>query len=141
MGPGGVKAIGAKVFQPVMVRVAGCNPPVQYVHEDDLVELLVHVLEQRPAGTYNFAGDGTLRYTEVAKLARRPVATLSKWLLAGLMDATWKLRLQSQSNSAGLDFLAYPWVASNEKFKRATGFAYRYSTEETVRAYLKSVGR
>ncbi|MEE9285256.1 MAG: NAD-dependent epimerase/dehydratase family protein [Dehalococcoidia bacterium] len=141
LGPGGAGAIGAKVFQPVMVRAAGHDPLVQYLHEEDLVDLLITALEQRPAGVYNVAGDGVVRYTEVGRMARRPMVAIPKPLLAAVMDATWALRLQSQSTSAGLDFIAHPWVAANEKFKQATGFSYRYSTVETVRSYLKSIGR
>ncbi len=137
LGPGGERAIGAKVFQPVMVRVAGHDPPVQYLHEDDLTDLLVRALERRVAGVYNVAGDGTVPYTQVARLARRPMVAAPKALLGCLMDATWKLRLQAQSHSGGLDFIAYPWVASNERFCKATGFAYRYSTEATIRAFVE----
>lgn len=137
MGPGGARSIGAKLFQPVMVRVAGHDPRVQYIHEDDLMELLVRVLERRAAGTYNIAGDGLLRYSDVARLARRPMVAVPKAILTGVMDATWRLRLQGQSTAAGMDFIAYPWVASNEKLKKAVGFSYRYSSEDTIKAYLK----
>ncbi len=138
MGPGGAKAIGAKVFQPVMVRIAGRDPPVQYLHEEDLIDILVMLLERRTPGVYNVAGDGVVPYTQVAKMARRRMVAVPKSLLGGVMDVAWKLRLQSQSNSAGLDFIAYPWVASNEKLKQATGFRYRYSTEQTIEAFLRA---
>ncbi len=141
MGPGGAKAIGAKVFQPVMVRIAGHNPPVQYLHEDDLIDILVMLLERRTPGVYNVAGDGTVPYTQVAKMAKRPMVAVPKSLLGGVMDVAWKLRLQSQSNSSGLDFIAYPWVAGNEKLKQATGFRYRYSTEQTIEAFLRGAKR
>ncbi len=141
LGPGGERAIGAKVFQPVMVRVADHDPQMQYLHEEDLIAILVRVIEGGVAGVYNAAGDGLLRYTDVARLAGRRMVALPRRALAGLMDASWALRLQSQSHSAGLDFIAYPWVAANGKFVRATGFSYKYSTEETVKAFLKAQKR
>lgn len=141
LGPGGADAIGSKVFQPVMIRAAGHDPVVQYLHEQDLIDLLITALEKRPAGVYNLAGDGVMRYSSVARLARRPMVAIPKAVLSAVMDVTWALRLQSQSNSAGLDFIAYPWVVSNRKFQEATGFSYRYSTEETVRSYLQAMGR
>lgn len=137
LGPGGAKAIGAKVFQSVMVRMAGTNPPMQFLHEDDLIDVLIALLEKKASGIYNVAGDGTLTYKEVARLAKRPMVVTPKGLLGGVMDLAWKLRLQSQSNSSGLDFIAYPWVASNEKLKKAIGFRYKYSTEETVKSFLR----
>ena len=137
MGPSGAGSIGSRVFQPLMIRLAGHDPPVQYLHEEDLVALLVMALEQRPPGVFNVAGDGPLRYSDLARLAKRPMLALPGPLLAALMDFTWALRLQSQSDSAGLDFIAYPWVAGNEKLKHQTGFAYGYSSQETVLAYLR----
>ena len=138
LGPGGAQAVGAKVFQPVMVRLAGHDPPVQYIHEEDLIEMLVKFLEHPVAGIFNAAADGLLQYTDVARLARRPMMAVPKSLLSGLMNVTWALRLQSQSTSAGLDFIAYPWVGGNAKLKEETGFAYRYTTQETVESYLRS---
>lgn len=139
IGPGGARSIGAKMFTRVMVRVAGHDPQVQYLHEDDLVDLLVAALEKRPRGIYNVAGDGLLRYSDVARLAGRRMAAIPGPVLSGLMGAAWALHLQSESSAAGLDFIAYPWVASNEKLKAATGFRYRYSSEDAIKAYVKTL--
>ena len=141
MGPGGARSIGSKMFQPIMLRVVGHDPHVQYLHEEDLLDLLVTALERRPKGIYNVAGDGLLRYSDVARLAKRRMMALPRGMLAALMNATWSLRLQSESPSAGLDFIAYPWVASNERWKRETGFSYRYSSEEAIAAYVRTLRR
>ncbi len=137
LGPKGEGAIGGKVFQPVMLRIAGHDPLVQYLHEEDLVDAIVSQLERPAPGVYNLGGDGPLRYSQVARLAKRPVIAVPRPIIGGLIDATWALRLQSESTSAGLDFISYPWVVSNEKLKSATGFRYRYSTEDAVLAYLR----
>ncbi len=140
LGPGGARSIGGKMFQPVMIRVAGHDPLVQYVHEEDLIELLTVALERRPPGVFNVAGDGLMVYSDVAKLAHRRMAAIPKTLLGGLIDLTWALRLQSESTSSGLDFIAYPWVATNGRFKAETGFDYRYSSRDAVQAYVKTLG-
>ena len=140
IGPGGARSIGSKMFQRVMLRTAGHDPEVQYLHEEDLMDLLVMALERRLPGIFNVAGDGILRYSDVARLAHRPMVAVPRGMLAALMNATWALGLQSESPSAGLDFIAYPWVVSNERLKRETGFSYRYSSEEAVAAYAKTLG-
>ncbi|MCH7552440.1 MAG: NAD-dependent epimerase/dehydratase family protein [Chloroflexi bacterium] len=141
LGPRGTQAIGAKVFQRVMVQVNGLDPAVQYMHEDDLMDVLVLMLEKKAGGVYNVAGDGFIHYSDVARMARRPLMPLPKGVLGGLMNMTWALRIQSHSTAAGLDFIAYPWVGSNKKLKRETGFEYRYSAEDTVDQYLRAIGR
>lgn len=141
LGPGGADSVGGKIFRRVMLRVAGHDPPVQYLHEEDLMSLLVAALERRARGIFNIAGDGLLRYSDVARLARRPMVAMPRALLAAMMNLTWALGLQSESPAAGLDFIAYPWVASNGKLKRELGFSYGHSSEDAVRAYLQALGR
>jgi UDP-glucose 4-epimerase len=137
LGPKGEGAIGGKVFQPVMLRIAGHDPLVQYLHEEDVVDAIVSQLERPETGIYNLGGDGPLRYSQVAHLAKRLMIALPRSIIGSLIDATWTLRLQSESTSAGLDFISYPWVVSNEKLKSAIGFTYRFSTEDAVLAYLR----
>lgn len=139
LGPGGARAVGAKIFQPVMLKLAARNPAVQFVHEDDVAAILTAVLERPAPGVYNVAGDGYLRYTDLARLARRRMLSVPRWALGAAMSAGWRLRLQSQSPPTGLDFIAYPWVVANAKLKDATGYRYRYTTQEAVQAYLQSL--
>ena len=136
LGPQADSSIGSRLFQPIMLRVGGFDPQVQYVHEEDVIDLMVGALETRLAGVFNVAGDGVLRYSEVARLARRPMLALPRSTLATIMDVTWACRLQGGSTSAGLDFITYPWVASNERLKKETGFSFRYSSEDAIIAYL-----
>ena len=138
IGPGGLRAMGAKIFQPVMIKLAGHDPAVQFIHEDDVGDILTSVLERPVPGVYNIAGNGYLRYTDLARLAGRPMIALPKRAVSAAMSAGWRLRLQGQSPPAGLDFIAYPWVVDNGKLKAATGYRYRYTGREAVLAYLQS---
>ncbi len=137
MGPHGGNAVVARMFRPVMTRLLRRNPQMQFVHEDDLVNILVACLEKRPAGVFNVAGDGTLPYQDVARLARRRMVTVPRGILAPLMNATWALRLQNDSPPAGLDFIAYPWVADNSKLKQELGFQYAYTSADTLRDFAQ----
>lgn len=139
MGPGSTQAVGAMLFRRMMVRIASRNPQMQYVHEDDLVDVLVRCLEKRPRGVYNVAGDGTLAYTDVVRLARRRMVSVPRRILATLMNIGWVLHLQNESNSAGLDFIAYPWVADNSALKKALAFEYRHTSEDAIRDYSEEV--
>ncbi len=138
MGPGGAGSIGSAMFQPIMVRVAGHNPPVQYVHEDDLLDLMIHVIENGIEGVFNVAGNGTFPYSDLAAMARRPMVAVPSFLLKPLMDLAWGLRLQSGSSSPGLDFIKYPWVVSTEKLTREAGFNFRFSSRDAIMAYVEA---
>jgi UDP-glucose 4-epimerase len=137
LGPGGPDSVGARMFRRVMVRLWGKDPSMQFVHEEDLVDVIVAALEKRLKGVYNVAGDGTLRYSETAKAARRRMVAVPGAVLRPLMGVTWAMGLQRQSPGAGLDFIAYPWVADNTALKKALGFSYRYSSEDTVKEFAR----
>lgn len=138
IGPGGHAAASATIFQRVMLRVAGHDPLTQYMHEDDLMRLLVHAIERRARGVFNTAGDGFIRYSDLAGLANRRMVTLPYLLIAPLLEATWHARLQGSASAVGLRYIMYPWVVDNRRFCEQTGFSYRYSSEEAVRALLAS---
>lgn len=139
IGPGGIASVGAKLFQRVMARLSHRDPEMQFVHEDDLLDILVLCLEKHPRGIYNVAGDGVLRYSEVAKLARKRSVVFGRRFLAALMNIGWLLHLQSDSRSAGLDFIAYPWVADNTALKKALAFEYKHTSRDAITDYAEEV--
>ncbi len=55
-----VAADGARIF--------GFDPRFQFVHEDDVIQAILFVLEHNLPGVYNVAGDGLLPWSEVAAI-------------------------------------------------------------------------
>ena len=53
---------------PVVPTILGFDPRYQFVHEDDVVEALVHVAQNDLPGAFNVAADGVLALTEVISL-------------------------------------------------------------------------
>jgi len=137
IGPNAANSVAALMFKLlVMIGVAGYDPPMQFVHEDDLIELITTFLNQRRTGVFNVAGDGELRYSEVAKLSGRAMIKLPEGLLRFLMGFSWSLHLQNDSPTSGLKFIKYPPIISTEKLKNETGFQFRYSSKEALLAFM-----
>src|SRR4051812_24629280 len=61
---------------PVVPAILGFDPRYQFIHEDDLVDVLHHAVANDMPGVYNAAGDGVLVLSEVASLLGRPLAPL-----------------------------------------------------------------
>lgn len=141
IGPNAGNSIVTSMFKPLMIRVAGFDPPLQFVHEDDLVELVVTMLRQKKAGIFNVAGDGEVRYTELARLCGKRTVTLSGKLLHSLMSFSWSLHLQNESPASGLEFIKYPPVVSTEKLKRETGFQFGYPSKQAVISFLSATAK
>jgi UDP-glucose 4-epimerase len=124
---------------PVMIGVAGFDPRMQFVHEYDLIQVIETFLNQKKGGIFNVAGEGDLRYSEVAKLARKKLLRLPDSLIKPLMHISWALHLQNDSPYSGLEFIKYPPVVSTGKLLKEIGFRFQYSTEEALSSFVSTL--
>ncbi len=138
LGPRGGGSVSAGMYQMVMMRLQGYNPQLQYLHEDDLADILTMLIMQEQPGIFNAAADGPLSYKEVIALTGKRCIVLPSWFITPILSITWNLHLQSASPPGGLDFIKYPVVLSNEKLKKTTGYQFRYTTKETLMAFLEA---
>ncbi len=137
LGPNAQGSVATPMFRSPMIKVSRFDPFLQFVHEDDLARLIVQLLLQPVAGVFNVAGEGELKYSEVASLLGAKSLSLPGWLLSGLMKFSWGLHLQEQSPPEGLKFIKYPPLVSTEKLKRETGFQFHYSSREALLSFLQ----
>jgi len=136
MGPGADNYVTRAIFKPVLLGIMGSDPPLQFVHEDDLANLLRVLIKEPHPGTYNVAADGVVHYTELARLANRKLVFLPPFMAYPLTQMAWNLGLQKDSPGVGLDFVRYPIIMSTGKLKRDTGVRFSYTSEEALMAYL-----
>lgn len=135
LGPHADNFISRAFSRSVLVRVSGDDPPMQFLHEDDLVEIMLRCLAGRPSGTYNLAGDGTIRWTEMAGLLGRRLLTMPAPVVYPLVALGWRLRLQREAPACGINFIRYPWTADTEKAKRELGVGFRYTSRQAWEAF------
>src|SRR5665809_146480 len=112
---------------------------MQFVHEDDVVEAFVRLLDGRHAGAYNLAGEGTMMLRECAErigLKRRRVPQALYWRLA---SALWWLRL-SETPPGNLHFALHPWVVATDRLKSALDWKPRHTTRETFDSTMRAHG-
>jgi len=138
IGPNAGGSVVTSMFKSIMIFVAGYDPPMQFVHEDDLIELMLTFLSQKKAGIFNVAGDGDIRYSEIARLCRRRAVSVPEKLLRLLMGVSWALRLQNESPTSGLEFIKYPPLVSTEKLRSGVGFQFRYSSQDAIASFVSA---
>ena len=138
IGPNAGKSVVTSMFRPLMLFVAGYDPPLQFVHEDDLVRVILTFLRRRIGGIFNVAGEGEIRYSEVARLCRSKTISLPGKLLHFLMSFSWKLHLQNESPPEGLEFIKYPPLVDTQKLKSEAGFRFNYSSKDAVASFVDS---
>ncbi|PWI47771.1 hypothetical protein CEE45_10340 [Candidatus Heimdallarchaeota archaeon B3_Heim] len=108
------------------------NPktPIQFMHIDDAVQAFYLMVSKRLEGAYNATPNQSVPVGDIPRILNGRGIHIPLRILKLLLWCQWKLRL-SEVPAPYLDFVAYPYVASNEKL-RAEGFDPKFSTEETL---------
>jgi UDP-glucose 4-epimerase len=130
LGPG-LRTSHSQLFQlPVIPGILGFDPRYQFIHADDIVRALEHVVHQDLPGAYNVAGDGVLVLSEVASLLDKTfVPLLPPWGTGLAFDAL--RRLGVRAGPEVLRQLRFGRAVDNRRLK-ATGFRYLHTSRETV---------
>jgi UDP-glucose 4-epimerase len=120
--------------------------PFQFIHEDDLVEIMYLLLKNNKAGVFNLAADGTMTFDEMLDLLGGWSLKIPIWLLWPLNNLMWYLRVSfiTEFPSPCLNLMQYPWIASNAKIKTELGYLFKYSTKaafEDFARFVKARGR
>ena len=135
LGPGSAGSYVARtMFKPVLLRLMGYDPPLQFVHVDDLTLLLLHLAIQPAPGTFNVAGAGSIPYSRAAGIASSRLLPLPVALAYPLVGMTWRLGLQGDSPAIGLEYIRHPILLDTAKLTQATGFQLTHSSESALRA-------
>jgi UDP-glucose 4-epimerase len=126
--------------QPFTVDAGNLETPIQFVHEDDMVDALAALLLGRHPGAFNVAGDGEMTLRECAELIGAPIRKLPVRAYRRLARAAWKLRA-SEVPPGQLQFALHPWIVSTEKLKRTTGWRPRHTSRETFELTMRAHGK
>ncbi|MCG5215163.1 NAD-dependent epimerase/dehydratase family protein [Streptosporangium soli] len=131
MGPGVDSPLTRYFTQPVLPTVFGFDPRLQFVHEDDGVEVLRRMAMEDHPGTYNVAGEGILLLSQCARragLASLPIPSPAFKKLGdlarsvGLVDfSPEQLRLMSHGRAVDVTRLAGE-LGWKPKFSTAAAF-------------------
>jgi UDP-glucose 4-epimerase len=116
------------------------DPPMQFVHVDDVADALILLLEGRHSGAYNVAADGVVSIAEASDLIGLKTRRVPYSLYKRLAGALWKARV-SEAPAGQLEFAIHPWVASNQKLKDTTGWAPRWTSREVFELTMRAKGR
>jgi UDP-glucose 4-epimerase len=124
---------------PVVPRVFGFDPRVQFVHEDDGMEVLRRAVVENRRGTYNVAGDGVLLLSQAIRRAGRtsiqvpsPAVTVAGSLFrrTGLVDFS----------PEQLAFLQFGRAVDTTRLREDFGYTPAYSTASAFDDFVAGSG-
>ncbi|MHA1971870.1 MAG: NAD-dependent epimerase/dehydratase family protein [Candidatus Hodarchaeales archaeon] len=113
-----------------MMPYPNAETPIQFLHLFDAIQGFILILEKRLAGIYNLTPIKDVKLGDIPSILNERGIKLPLRLLKFMVAIQWMLRL-SRAPPSYLDFVAYPFVASNDKL-RNFGFTPQYSTRETI---------
>ncbi|MEU7024939.1 NAD-dependent epimerase/dehydratase family protein [Streptomyces sp. NPDC046203] len=129
---------------PVLPTVLGYDPRLQFVHEDDVLDVLeIAAREPRRAtlnsGTFNIAGDGVLLLSQCARRLGRPTAPV---LLPAVTWVGQVLRTAGVTDFSPeqIRLLTHGRVVSTVQMRETLGFSPLYSTADAFADFARSLG-
>ncbi|MFH8566833.1 NAD-dependent epimerase/dehydratase family protein [Streptomyces sp. NPDC017993] len=144
LGPSADSPLAEYFSLPVLPTVFGYDPRLQFLHEDDAIEVLrIAASEPRRgtlnSGTFNIAGEGVLLLSQTSRRLGRPTLPLF------LPTVTWA---GSALRSVGItDFspeqirmLTHGRVVQTTQMRETLGFHPQYTTAETFAEFARSRG-
>lgn len=121
---------------PLAPTIAGFDPQLQFVEQEDVVSAMEYCARHEIEGVYNVAGDGRLPWSEVRAIAGHPPLYLSPVMTELAAAALRRAGLITLPREA-LDLLRYGRGIDNRRLKRA-GFEYRYTSAGAVRHFVET---
>jgi UDP-glucose 4-epimerase len=132
-----VTPISSSLSHRIAPCVAGYDPLLQFVEEDDVVRSLEHVTRNRIPGIYNVAGDGRLPWSEVAAICgarRAPLPPVGTRAAARVLGLTRIAEFPPEWDN----LLRYGRGVDTSRLK-STGYGFRYTTAGAVENFIRAV--
>ncbi|MFC7590624.1 hypothetical protein ACFQYP_48230 [Nonomuraea antimicrobica] len=139
MGPGVDSPLTRYFTQPVLPTVFGFDPRLQFVHEDDAVEVLRRMATEDHPGTFNVAGAGVLLLSQCARRAGRPSLPLVSPAFKVLGGAVRRLGLVEYSPEQ-VRLMSHGRAVDASRLEAELGWRPKFSTGAAYDDFLRSRG-
>jgi UDP-glucose 4-epimerase len=124
---------------PIVFLPDGRDPDLQFVHEKDVAELFLLLIEKKIPGAFNVAGDGVVKISEAAAMIGKRTQKIPRRLYSALIWLLWHLRIKTVEAPAGIvAYSSYSWVLDTTRAKTKLGWKPRYTSRQTLRIMLET---
>src|SRR6478752_5763898 len=112
---------------PVIPTVFGHDPRLQFLHEQDLLDVLRHATLSDVAGTFNVAGDGIMMLSKAVRRLQRPTVALPSFAVGNVGSVLRSARVADFSPEQTA-FLTYGRGVDTTRMRAQLGFEPAYTT-------------
>ena len=130
LGPSVDSPIASYFRLPVIPSVLGFDPRLQFLHDTDLMGVLLHAVRHEVPGTFNIAGDGIIMLSQAARRLGRPVLPLPSFAVSRVGSLLHQAKVADFSPEQ-LAFLTYGRGVDTTAMRDVLGFKPAFTTAET----------
>lgn len=138
VGPGMRTGMTSYLTMPAVPTVIGFDPRLQFVHEDDALEVTRRVVLQRSRGTFNIAGNGVVLLSQAVRAMNRMMLPLPASVLPfvgrSLARGAWADFSRDQ-----VRYLTYGRALDTSAAAQDLGFSPRYSSDQALESFAAAV--
>lgn len=120
-------------------RLAGFDPMVQIIHEEDVALAIEHALRPGISGVFNVPGCEPAPLSRIIGMAGGQVIDFPHFLAPAVLSQMWRWRVTSFP-APELDHLRYVCMVDGTRAREVLGFRPRHDLEETM-AHLRLTRR
>ena len=135
VGPDISNAISTFLRADTLPVMAGFDPMVQFVHQDDLVRAIVAVTLGQSVGVFNVAGKGVVPLRKALAAAGGRIVPVPSVVATGYLKFAGLFRRTLPSYL--VNFLKYPCVISTQLLRETFGWEPRVDQLEAVRSTVQ----
>ncbi|GAA3792269.1 NAD-dependent epimerase/dehydratase family protein [Sphaerisporangium flaviroseum] len=139
MGPGVDSPLTRYFTQPVLPTVFGFDPRLQFVHEDDGVEVLRRMAVEDHPGIYNVVGDGVMLLSQCVRRSGRPTVPVPSTAFRVIGDVARSVGLVDFSPEQ-LALMSYGRAVDAERLAGELDWRPKFSTASAFDDFLHSRG-
>ena len=140
LGPSVDSPLSRYFHMPVVSTVLGFDPRLQFVHEDDGVEVLRRMAVEDHPGCFNVAGDGVVLLSQALRRAGRPILRLPAPAVQTLGDLGRRVGGLKGFSPELLRWLTYGRVLDTERLATELSWRPKYSSEEAFADFADAQG-
>ncbi len=140
LGPGVDSPLTRYLHLPVVPTVLGFDPRLQFVHEDDGVEVLRRMTTEDHPGCFNVAGEGVLLLSQALRRAGRPYLPVPSPSISVLGDMGRRFAGLSGFSPELLRWLTYGRVIDVTALETELAWRPKYSSEAAFADFAAAQG-
>jgi len=139
IGPHVFSPITSYFRLPVLPRVLGFDPRLQFLHEDDLTAVLRHAVISGVPGTFNVAGDGILMLSQAIRRLNKPNVSMPGFAVGRLGSVLRQARVADFSPEQ-MGLLTFGRGVDTTRMREVLGFRPRFTTASAFADFGVSLG-